>query len=168
MLKVTVLFLRTIMVPASPEQAYEVVADVPDSVAHFPDLMALVPENAGYTWYFDPRSVSGYTTQTVYACQYHTDESTLSVSWTPIKGVGNAEVSGYWTIEPTNPGTKLSIDYKLVLSLDLPSLVRRIAEPVVIRENTALMERYLENLKTTFEGGDGRVHRGGWPTSLER
>ncbi|MBT3220371.1 MAG: hypothetical protein HN348_14895 [Proteobacteria bacterium] len=167
MLKVTVLFLHTMTVPAMPEDVYRVVADVPDSVAHFPDLAALVPENGGYTWHFAPRTVAGFTMQTIYACQYHTDESTLSVSWTPITGVGNATVSGYWTIEPANPGTRLSIDYKLVLDLDLPSLVRSIAEPIVIRENTELMERYLANLKTTFQGGNGRVHDQGWPSSLK-
>jgi hypothetical protein len=167
MFTVTVLFLRTIVVPATPAEVYRVVADVPESVAHFPDLLALVPEGGGYTWTFQPRGVARYTVQTIYACKYHTDESTLSVSWTPIEGVGNALVSGHWTIEPADPGTRLSIDYKLVISLDLPKLVRSAAKPVVIRENTQLMERYLDNLKTTFEGGDGRVHSKGWPTSLE-
>ena len=150
-------FERTIDVRATPSEVYDVVADVPDSVAHFPDLESLVPERDSYRWTLKRAGVGRLSMQLVYACCYRTDDDALTVSWTAVAGVGNAEVSGHWGIEPHGDGTRLTLYNDLVLRANAPRLLRKAAEPVFVRENQRLMGRYMDNLKRTFDGGDGRL-----------
>ncbi len=159
MLELTSHFERAIDVRATPAQVYEVVANVPDSVAHFPDLESLVPEDGAYRWTLKKAGVGRMSMQLVYACRYRTDEGALSVSWTAVSGVGNAAVSGHWTIEPRGEGTRLTLNNDLVLRANAPRLLRKAAEPIFVRENQRLMGIYMDNLKRTFDGGDGRVKR---------
>ncbi len=149
---------RSIEVSAPPEKVYAVVADVPDSVAHFPEVEALMPDGDAYRWTLKKAGVGKMAMQLVYACRYLTDDDALSVSWTPVDSVGNAVMSGHWTIEPNGTGTRLTLNNELTLrARRAPRLLRKAAEPVFTRENQRLMGTYLENLKRTFEGGDGRV-----------
>ena len=157
MLELSSRIQRSIDVSAPPDQVYAVVANVPDSVAHFPELEALVPDGDAYRWTLKKAGVGKMAMQLVYACKYLTDDDRLAVSWSPVSHVGNAEMSGHWTIEPRGSGTRLTLNNELILRARAPRLLRKAAEPVFVRENQRLMGTYLENLKRTFEGGDGRV-----------
>lgn len=157
MIKVHAPFNRTMTVPASPKQVFALLADVPDSVAHFPDVESLVFDNGGYTWRLTKAGLPGFQMEIIYACRYVSDTKALTVKWTPIVGVGNSLISGHWTIEPSGEGSRVTITNELIVSVPLPKVARKVAEPVTVRENERRMTGYLDNLATTFRGGDGRV-----------
>jgi carbon monoxide dehydrogenase subunit G len=148
---------RSVEVAVEPEQAFALLCDVPDSVSHFPDLDRLTGADGTYTWTLKKVGVGKVSIQLVYACAYANDPATRSLTWTPVEGVGNGVVSGSWSVEAVGSGTRLTLRNHLVLTLDLPRLLRGVAEGLVARENARMIEAYVANLATTLRGGDGRV-----------
>ena len=142
---------------ASPEDVFSLLADVPDSVSHFPDVASLEEEAGGYRWTMKPTSVAGIRAQTIYGCRYHMDREGLEIRWEPLAGVGNALVHGTWKIAADGPGTRLELATQFEIELDLPLLLRGPAKPFVKGELGRLLDQYLENLATTLGGGDGRL-----------
>jgi carbon monoxide dehydrogenase subunit G len=147
-------------VPASPDEAFALLRDAPDSIAHFPrDLEALTPEGDGWRWTMKKAGVGQVSVQMIYAVRYAPDAEARRITWTPIAGVGNAEVRGTWTVEPCGSGSRLTLHNCFDVQLGLPRIARRLAEPIVRHENGRMMRAYVANLATTLAGGDGRVTR---------
>ena len=146
---------RHVTVAASPDAVLAVLSEVPDSSAHFPTLLSLVPEHGGYTWTLAPVGVKGVSVQLVYGCRYTTIGRT--VSWVPISGVGNCSVSGKWTVTPSGSGSQMELESNVVVELRLPRMLRPLAQPTLEKHNAKLIEEYLANLATTFSGGNGRL-----------
>ena len=142
---------------AAPDQVFALLADVPDSVAHFPDVLELVSEQGGYTWHMKPERIGPVRVQTIYACRYRIDRERRSVLWEPIAGIGNALVRGAWEIAPADPGTRLTLRTEFDLELDVPRLLRGAAQPIVQSKLERLLDTYLDNLVRTFKGGIGRL-----------
>ena len=155
--EVRVQFEKSIDVSASPETVFELLADVPDSVAHFPGVEDLTPQDDGYRWVLEKHGPTKYAVKMEYACRYETDTTTFAVAWSPVEGIGNARVQGRWKIEKRGTRTRLTISNDLSIFLKLPRMVRRLASPIVTKRNHALLEGYLRNLSTTFNGGNGRL-----------
>jgi hypothetical protein len=97
--------------------------------------------------------------QMIYGVRYAPDVEARQVSWTPMAGVGNAEVHGTWTVEPHGSGSRLTLHNCFDVQIGLPRLLRRIAEPIVRHENGRMMRAYVDNVAATLAGGDGRVRR---------
>ena len=155
--EVRALFEKSIVVVASPETVFEILSDIPDSVAHFPGLEELTPAGDGYRWVLEKHGPSKYAVKMEYAVRYETDADALTVTWSPIEGIGNSRVEGQWTIRRRGDRTVASIRNDLSIFLKIPRIVRRLASPIVSKRNHALLEGYLTNLETTFNGGDGRL-----------
>ena len=105
---VTINIKREFETSCTPEKVFELLADVPRSASHFPKVDQLVDlgDNT-FRWEMEKIGIGGYTLQqTIYASRYTADAATRKVSWTPVTSVGNAIVSGEWTITPKAPGTK--------------------------------------------------------------
>ncbi|MAE29926.1 MAG: hypothetical protein CMJ87_13240 [Planctomycetes bacterium] len=152
-------FRQAIRVTASPQEVFAVVADVPDSAAHFPGVESLDADSAGYRWILKRAGVGKLSLQLVYGCRYTSDSALPVVRWEPIEGIGSARVSGHWQIDPDGTGTRLTLHNQLALRIDAPRLIRRPAAAVLEKENARMLRTYLANLTTTFDGGDGRTHR---------
>lgn len=134
------------------ETAFAVVADVPESASHFPKLAELyeIGDNT-YLWEMEKVGVGKYYLQTSYACKYTSDAAKGTVTWTPVKGEGNAQVKGKWTLKKAGPKkTKLRLATNAVLEVPLPSLVKVVVSPIVGGEFERLVDQYIENLKETF------------------
>lgn len=158
MAKIKVRVERSREVAASPGDVFLLLADVPDSVAHFPSVESLTPEAGGYRWTMEATSVAGIRVQTVYACRYHADPDALRVRWEPIPGIGNAQVHGAWDIQACRQGSRVSLATEFEIEVDLPFFLRGPAKPFVKGELERLLDTYMDNLARTFGGGDGRVH----------
>lgn len=151
-------------VACAPEQVFALLEDVPRSISHFPDLEELAREQDGYRWTMKRAGVHPKVAiQTIYACRYVADAATLTVTWTPIAGVGNAVVQGAWTIAAAGSGATLTLRNELRLRLELPRLVRAVAQPLAQKENARVIQGYADNLVTTLSGGDGVVRRWVFP-----
>ena len=138
----------------SADFAFEVLADVPCSASHFPKVDKLIDLGDGkYRWEMEKIGIDKYPIQTIYASKYVSDAAKHSVKWTPVKGEGNALVSGKWTIKEKNGITKLKLTIHGEMELPLPSLTKFVVAPVVRSQFETLVEQYAEKLTKTLESG---------------
>lgn len=72
--------------------------------------------------------------------------------WTPVKGEGNAMVSGNWKITDNKKSTNLVLKIDGELSIPLPGLMKMVVAPVVQAEFEKLVEKYIDNLTRCFGG----------------
>jgi carbon monoxide dehydrogenase subunit G len=140
-------------VKASAADVFAVLADVPTSASHFPKVNKL--ENLGgnaYRWELQKVGTAQVNIQTIYASKYVADRKKGTVTWTPVKGVGNAQISGSWTITDKKTSTHILLNIQGEISVPLPGLTRMIVVPVVTSENEKLVEKYIQNLIQRFGG----------------
>lgn len=146
---------RVFEVECPASRVFEVLADVPRSVSHFPKVENLSELGDGkFKWEMEKIGIQAYHIQTVYACKYVSDRDKGSVKWTPVKGQGNATVNGSWNIKGLSETcTRIKLKTKGELSLPLPGLVRLVVAPVVRAEFTRMIDQYIANLCSTFAKG---------------
>lgn len=140
-------------VKAKAQDVFEVLADVPTSASHFPKLDQLVDMGDGvYRWELGKVGIGTISLQTIYASKYVTDKKKGSVVWTPVKGVGNAQISGSWSITDKKKSTALVLNISGHVDVPLPGLMKGVIAPVVVSENEKLVEKYIDNLIKRFGG----------------
>jgi len=143
---------RKFEVACPADTVFEVLSDVPESASHFPKTTLHDMGDGKYRWEFDKIGVGKYSLQTIYACKYVSDEDKGTVKWTPVKGEGNAQVRGQWTIKELKDGnTRITLNTKAVLEIPLAKLLKPALAPIVIREFDGLIDKYIDNLVETFE-----------------
>jgi carbon monoxide dehydrogenase subunit G len=140
-------------VKAPFKDVFAVLADVPVSARHFPKVKKLhdLGDNT-YRWEMQRVGTAQVGIQTIYACQYKSDEKKGTVTWTPVKGDGNAQVSGSWNITPGKGRTDIVFKTQATVDVALPALMKVIVVPVVNSEFESLLEKYIENLCKKFGG----------------
>jgi carbon monoxide dehydrogenase subunit G len=140
-------------VKAPYAEVFGVLADVPDSVSHFPKVRRLVDEGGGvYRWEMEKVGTEQVNIQTIYSSKYVSNKAKGTVVWTPVKGVGNAQVGGSWKIVDKKKSTALTLEIKGTVEVALPALMRVIVVPVVRGEFEKLVEKYIDNLIVRFGG----------------
>jgi len=141
-------------VKAKYDDVFGVLSDVPTSVSHFPKVEKLTDMGDGvYKWEMQKVGTQQVNIQTVYASKYASDKAKGTVKWTPVKGVGNAQVGGSWKLSD-NKGktTKCVLKIDGAVDVPLPGLMKMIVEPVVASEFEKLVEKYVDNLIKSFGG----------------
>lgn len=137
--------------PAS--EVFAVLSDVPTSAGHFPKVDQLVDLGNGvYRWEMEKIGVAQIKLQTIYASKYVSNKAKGSVVWTPVKGEGNAEVSGSWKITDKKKSTALVLKINGDLTIPLPGLMKMVVAPVVQAEFEKMVEKYIDNLTARFGG----------------
>jgi carbon monoxide dehydrogenase subunit G len=96
--------------------------------------------------------IASINLQTIYASKYVSIKSKGSVVWTPVKGEGNALVSGSWTIKDNKKSTHLTLQVQGELTIPLPGLMKMVVAPVVEAEFEKMTEQYIDNLTKHFGG----------------
>jgi carbon monoxide dehydrogenase subunit G len=140
-------------VKAAFKQVFELLADVPASVSHFPKVERLVDLGDGvYRWEMAKVGTAQVNIQTVYASQYVSNRAKGSVVWTPVPGQGNALVGGSWKITAHKPGTAIELKIHGTVQVPLPALMKVVVVPVVRGEFQKLVEQYIDNLIVSFGG----------------
>lgn len=140
--------------PASPDNVFELLADVPRSASYFPDVEKLEPlgDNA-FRWITERIAIGDHTLQqTIYACVYRSDRASMSIDWTPVEGEGNARVEGGWHLEPAGTGTKVQLHTKGTLEVDFPGFLQFLLSPLIEMAFTQKIDRYISNLQAAFNG----------------
>jgi carbon monoxide dehydrogenase subunit G len=136
-------------------KVFALLADVPESVRHFPKVERLVDMGDGvYRWEMEPVGTPQVNIQTVYASRYVSKKGKGkgTVSWTPVPGIGNALVSGSWTIVDRKTHTELTLDIEATVHTGFPQLMHVIVEPIVREEFESLLEIYIDSLIDAFGG----------------
>ena len=140
-------------VKASADDVFAVLSDVPTSASHFPKVDQLVDLGGNaYRWELQKVGTAQVHIQTVYASKYVSDRAQGKVSWTPVQGVGNGQVSGSWTLTEKKKSTHVRLDIHGEIIVPLPGLMKMIVVPVVTSENEKLIEKYIDNLIQRFGG----------------
>ena len=140
-------------VKAHAAQVYDLLSDVPRTASHFPKVHRLVeigPDT--YRWEMEKIGLGQITVQTVYASHYVANRAKGTVAWTPVRGEGNALVSGHWGIHDKKTSTLIALHIQGELTLPLPSLMKMVVAPVVEAEFEKMVEQYIANLSRAFGG----------------
>ena len=140
-------------VKAKYDDVYAVLSDVPKSVSHFPKVDKLTDMGDGvFKWEMEKVGTAQVNIQTVYASKYVSSKPKGTVTWTPVKGVGNALVGGHWKIKDNKKSTALELKISGQMDLPLPGLMKMVVAPVVEGEFEKLVDKYIANLVKTFGG----------------
>ena len=141
-------------VRAKFDEVFAVLSDVPKSVSHFPKVEKLTRLEEGvYQWEMQRVGTPQIHIQTVYACKYTADPAKGLVKWTPVKGIGNAQVGGHWKItDHQGRSTKVQLQTQGTVDVPMPALMKVVVEPLVASEFEKLVEKYIANLVRTFGG----------------
>lgn len=140
-------------VKAKAAEVFEVLSDVPESVSHFPKVEKLTDLGGGvYQWEMEKVGAAQVNIQTVYASKYVSDAARGTVKWTPVKGIGNAQVGGNWKIVDNKKSTGLTLAIQGEIEVPLPGLMKMVVAPVVEGEFEKLVEKYIANLIKRFGG----------------
>ena len=140
-------------VKALATDVFDLLSDVPASASHFPKLHKLVDlGDQAYRWEMEKIGLAQVNLQTVYASRYAVNKAKGTVVWTPVKGEGNALVSGSWKISDKKKSTHLVLKIEGDLTLPLPGLMKMVVGPVVEGEFEKLVEKYIDNLTKRFGG----------------
>ena len=140
-------------VKAKAREVFDVLSDVPTSASFFPNVEHLVDLGGGaYRWEMAKIGMATLSLQTVYASRYVANRTRGTVVWEPVKGEGNAEVSGDWRIAPQKNGTHIELRIQGDLTLPLPALMKLVVSPLVQKEFSQMVEQYIANLTQRFGG----------------
>ena len=140
-------------VKAKFADVFAVLSDVPESASLFPKVDKLVDMKDGvYRWEMEKIGVASIALQTIYASKYVSNKAKGSVVWTPVKGVGNAQVSGSWAIKDNKKSTGLTLKINGELAIPLPGLMKMVVVPVVESEFEKMTDQYITNLTKKFGG----------------
>ncbi len=140
-------------VKAKAAEVFEVLSDVPTSASHFPKVEQLTDLGDGvYQWEMQKVGTTQINIQTVYASKYVSDKAKGTVKWTPVKGVGNALVSGHWKIVDNKKSTGITLAIQGEIDVPLPGLMKMVVAPVVEGEFEKLVDKYIANLIKRFGG----------------
>jgi carbon monoxide dehydrogenase subunit G len=140
-------------VKAPFKDVFDVLSDVPTSVAFFPKVHQLVDLGGGvYRWEMEKVGTAQVNIQTIYASKYVSDRKKGSVVWTPVKGEGNALVGGSWKISDKKTSTAVELKIDGEVNVPLPGLMKMVVVPVVQGEFEKLVEKYIDNLVKRFGG----------------
>ena len=141
-------------VKAKHDAVFAVLSDVPKSVSHFPKVSKLTDLGDGvYQWEMQKVGTAQVNIQTIYASKYATDAAKGTVKWTPVRGIGNAQVGGSWKIaDHKGKSTKVVLKIDGTVDVPVPGLMKMVVEPIVAGEFEKLVEKYIANLIKTFGG----------------
>lgn len=149
--KVSINVDRKFTVVADIDTVFTLLSDIPASAEHFPKVQALTPLSGnGYRWEMKKVSLGLHSVQTVYACQYASNDQAKTIVWTPIKAEGNALVSGKWELQEMAGGTSVSFHTKADLTIPLPGLLKMAISPAVKIEFSGMVDSYLRSLKKVW------------------
>ena len=140
-------------VKAAAKDVFAVLSDVPTSASHFPKVSKLVDLGKGaYRWEMEKVGTAKMNIQTIYASKYVSDKKKGTVIWTPVAGVGNAQIRGSWSITDKKKSTHVVLKISGELEVPLPGIMKSIVTPFVLGENEKLIEKYIDNLTVEFGG----------------
>jgi carbon monoxide dehydrogenase subunit G len=140
-------------VKAKFDDVFKLLADVPTSVSHFPKVDQLTDMGDGvFKWEMQKVGTREIGIQTIYASKYKSDKAKGTVTWTPVKDVGNALVGGHWKIRDDKKSTHIELKIAGEVNVPFPSLMKVVVQPVVEGEFEKLVDKYIANLIKQFGG----------------
>ena len=146
-IKIKTKIQRSESVPADAGAVYALLKPVESSDRFFPRVKRIEPlGNQRFHWILEPMGTQKYQHQVQYASQWEYDDAAMTIRWRPLEDRGNARISGVWAIESGNSNSRLALEIKAELLLDLPRWMQMVAEPIVQTEFQKLLNQYFDNV----------------------
>ena len=150
---VDVTYREEIVVRASADQAFALVADIYRSGMHFPGVETLTPVNdAGrWRWKLKETGHGPIKFRATYDVLYHSDPAARLVRWAPpAEKAGDMDSSGTWTVTPVGDGAAMVFDARTVARIPGPRLMGKMIEAFTREELTRLKRRYVKAVAKTL------------------
>jgi hypothetical protein len=153
---VQITFNKDLEVTCDVKTAFDLLVDVPKTTALYPKLDKLVNiEGSTYRWEMAKIGAAGLNFQTVYTVKY-TNDGAARINWEVVEGNknDNAKVSGGWII--TSAGdkkTKIAFTTEAALDLPVPSLMKKVVDPVIRMEFESQTNAFLAKVKEALSKG---------------
>lgn len=124
-------------------------SDLPSLLGLFPKLDHLREIKAGaYQWTLKPIGAAGVSHVVVYGAQYTVDLQAMKVSWTAVKGVGNAHLEGWIHFRENGGGIDLTVHIEGQLrEMSIPLALRLVTPTYINKTFEALVDKFIERLR---------------------
>ena len=149
MIEARALIERTRTLPADLEDAWALLTDVPRWGVLFPHVTSVEPypdEPGAFIWRMEPLGPPGGRVRVVYACRYHADPDTHTLSWTPVEGVGTGRFEGRCALEDAGGETRGTVVMDALLEIPAPGFMRGVVAPLVQAEMGRMTDTFLVRL----------------------
>jgi carbon monoxide dehydrogenase subunit G len=145
-MKVDLFIERSVEIAAPVAQVRKLFADLESTIRRFPKLKRLkkIAERE-YLWDLAPigSRVAGISHEVSYAARYQVDQQ--RVTFSPVRGHGNATISGEFRLEGRGKSTRLSFRVEGELrDVPVPLLYRVVAPAFIQGKFTRLVDVFLE------------------------
>lgn len=147
-MKVNLSIERSLPVPASVAQVVALFDDLETTIGRFPKLKKLSklgPDR--YRWDMDiiGSRIANIAHSVSYGAEYRVDAGNGELSWTPVKGIGNASIEGHFRVRASGEGSVLSFRVRGELQdVPVPLMYRLVAPAFIQGKFTALVDKFLE------------------------
>ena len=149
--------LKTFTTVAAPDEVLNLLANVPESARHMPDVETVVANDDGHCWTMRKLGAGKISHQATYTSRFVADASAGTVTWGARRDLGNSWAHGQWRVEARDGGSVVHLRSSFGVRLPVPALLKKMALAVFEREYGRLMDAYCTHLKSTLDGGDGRL-----------
>lgn len=147
-MKVNLSIERSLPVPASADQVIALFDDLETTIGRFPKLKKLSKLGPNrYRWDMDiiGSRIANIAHSVSYGAEYRVDAGQGELSWTPVKGVGNASIEGQFRVRESGEGSVLSFAVRGELQdVPVPLMYRLIAPAFIQGKFSALVDKFLE------------------------
>lgn len=145
-------FEKSFQVPSSAEAISAFLTDFHQSLLPlFPGLAEFTEvEPAVFLWRFDPLQYAGKELAIFFYTRFQISNHEIKVL-PELRKQSENQLRGGWNWLPKGDQMEIRLSFDLSLVVPLPSLTKSIITPVAIAELTKLFERYVKNLKSSFE-----------------
>ncbi|CAN5522415.1 hypothetical protein BH23BAC4_BH23BAC4_13180 [soil metagenome] len=149
---------RLISVEAPPDETFDLIADLPTSLASFSKTHSVErPSEDVFVWTLNEIGPARYQQHIAYACRYGSDGS-HRVWWEPADEeyasglVPPDYMTGSCDISPQESGSAAHLMISADIVLDLPRMARMLAPPLVKIEFERTIDQFVKHLKHNLGG----------------
>lgn len=142
---------KTVEIEAEPKKVFDFLTSYAKSAKCLPGVRKFSKVKPDvFRWEFEPKGPGKYAIEVCYDTRFETVKN-KEVRWKSIPGSGNAEVEGVFTVEPRGKSTQLTLDLNVVSKIDIPFLLKPVAQKMARSELENTVTTYLGNLKSALE-----------------
>ncbi|HEX4871502.1 MAG TPA: hypothetical protein VFV27_04245 [Nevskiaceae bacterium] len=149
---------RSLRVDAPLDTARALLADLETTIGRFPKLRKLTrlgPDQYRWEMAVIGSRLAKIAHEVSYGAHYRIDAARGELSWTPLKGVGNASIEGRFRLEADGRQTRLSFSVKGELrEVPVPLMYRLLAPPFIQGKFAHLVDEFLARTAAALAAGE--------------
>lgn len=149
---VEVALSRAAVVPASADDIVARLSDIPWTLSHFPKLKPVTALKPGqYRWDLETIGAAGVEHDVSFATTFDIDVEHHRIAFTEVPGVGNASVSGQFTVQEEAGQTRLMLEVSGTLrDIRVPMLLRAPAKPFIKKLFEDMVDTFAARVEDNF------------------